>query len=63
MTTVGSLLTSSAGVMLGEVWPGILESLRIGNGDMSFRAASTGAAHAIATELQSNSGATTVPDS
>ncbi|MDQ2839847.1 MAG: hypothetical protein M3Y72_02165 [Acidobacteriota bacterium] len=39
MTTVGSLLTSTADVMLGEVWSGILESLRIGNGHMSYRAA------------------------
>ncbi len=37
MTTVGSLVTSTAGVMLGEVWSGILESLRIGNGHMSYR--------------------------
>ena len=39
MTTIGSLLTSVAGVILGEVWSGILESLRIRNGHMSYRAA------------------------
>lgn len=39
MTTIGALLTSTAGVMFGEVWSGILEALRIGNGHMSYRAA------------------------
>ncbi len=39
MMTVASLLASIAGVMLGEAWFGILESIRIGNGHLSYRVA------------------------
>ncbi|MBV9501006.1 MAG: hypothetical protein JO138_16675 [Acidobacteriaceae bacterium] len=39
MITIASLLASTAGLMLGEVWSGILESFRIGNGHMSYRLA------------------------
>ncbi len=38
MTTVASLIASTVGLMFGEVWSGILEALRIGNGHMSYRA-------------------------
>ncbi len=37
MTAFASLIASTAGVMLGEVWSGILEAYRIGNGHMSYR--------------------------
>jgi hypothetical protein len=32
-----SLVTSSAGVLLGEAWTGILETFRLGNGHLSYR--------------------------
>ncbi len=38
MTAVASAIASTVGVMFGEVWSGILEALRIGNGHMSYRA-------------------------
>ena len=37
MTTVASTVTSAAGVMLGEVWSGLWEAIRIRNGHMSYR--------------------------
>ena len=38
MTALASLIASTVGVLFGEVWSGILEALRIGNGHMSYRA-------------------------
>jgi hypothetical protein len=37
MITYSSLVTSAAGVLLGQAWWGVAESLRLGNGHLSYR--------------------------